>query len=160
MIYSLFFTFFLLSCASKPPEEKLFPFGIYHHQVSLERSGRLYKFTGVNKWDKEQISLVALGPFDSTLLRYTEDLNNHKQELFSNYDFLPISDEKAKFYLSYVKNIYSLDRSSCQYKICRKSLNGFEFIFMLDELNQVEYIKFQQGDFKIDIQVVDFEKIL
>ncbi|MBA2405529.1 MAG: hypothetical protein H0V66_12205 [Bdellovibrionales bacterium] len=149
----------LLSCTSGPPAEKLFPFGVYHHQVALDVKGNKHNFTGVNKWSRDQLTLTALGAFDVTLIKFTDDLVNNKQQVYVDRNFLPLTDEKAKSYLSYLKNFYSLDRSICQGKVCRKNFYGMEFLFDLNNLNQVERIKFTRDDVKVDIEVVGYEKI-
>jgi hypothetical protein len=159
MIRYLIMAIVLVSCAQKPPAERLFPFGVYHHQVSLNVKGSKHNFSGVNKWTKEQLTLIALGAFDVTLIRYSDDIVNNKQEVYVDKNFLPLTDEKAKSYLSYMKNFYSLDRSICSGKVCQKSFFGMDLLFHLNAANQVEHIKFKRGDMKVDIQVVGYEKI-
>lgn len=159
MIKYLVLSLLIFSCAQKPPAEKLFPYGLYHHQVSLNVKGSAHNFTGVNKWTPEQLTLVALGAFDVTLIKYSEDLVTFKQEIYVDPNFLPLTDEKAKAYLAFMKNFYSLDRSICKDKVCRKSFYGMEFFIHLNDAKAVKDIKFERGDVKVNIQVVGYEKI-
>lgn len=158
MIHYLILSLLLFSCTSKPPGEKLFPYGVYHHEVALDVKGQSHNFMGVNKWTHDELTMVALGSFDVTLIKYFENLKSNKQEVYVNKNFLPLSDEKAKTYLGFLKKLYALDRSICDGKKCRESFFGQEFFFDLNDTNQVESIKFERGDVKVNVKVVGFEK--
>jgi hypothetical protein len=138
----------------------LFPYGTYQHQVKLEVQGRTYQFPGLNRWTKEDLSLVALGAFDVTLLKYQETFKNNKKEIYLDKTFIPLNEEKALMYLSIVKDLYSLDHSICQKKLCRKSFYGQEFLMDLSDTGEVSQIRLSRGEMKITIEVMSYEKIL
>lgn len=150
------------SCAHKlfVPKAMLFPYGIYQHQVSLDVDGKNQSFSGVNRWSKTDLTVVALGPFDATLLRYKEDFVKYKKEIYIDRNFIPLSDEQAKLYLSVLRDIYSSDFSNCTKTLCRKTFYGQEFLFDLDAEKKVTNIRFSRGKIKINVAVESYEAIL
>ena len=159
MIRFLVLLFLFCSCATKPPASKLFPFGVYRHQVTVERKGTTQSFSGVNKWTSHDLTLVALGAMDVTLIKYTENLMNGDQQVFIDENFIPMSEKQAKKYFGFVKEIYSLDRSICEKKRCHKKFyRTMDFYFDLNDANEVSEIWFEIRDAKVRIKVVGYEK--
>jgi hypothetical protein len=150
----------LTSCAYQSRVyPKLFPYGTYQHEVTITADKKSMTFPGVNLWTPDDLTVVALGAFDTTLLKYKETFANGKKEIFVDRNFIPLSDEKAKMYLSIIRKLYELDRSICERKTCRKSIYGQEFIFDLNEAEDVSSIRVLRDETKITIKVVGYEKL-
>lgn len=150
----------LTSCAYQSRVyPKLFPYGIYQHEVTVTADKKSMTFPGVNRWTSTDLTVVALGAFDTTLLKYKETFANGKKEIFLDKNFIPISDEKAMMYLSLIRKLYELDRSICERKLCHKSIYGQDFWFDLNDAGEVSTIRMSRDEAKIKIQVVGYEKI-
>lgn len=149
-----------VSCAStRQSDPPLFPFGVYQHRVRLELKENAFEFDGANKWSREELSLVALGPLDVTILKYTENLKSGKKEVFVNPLFLPLDEDKAIFYLSFLRKLYELDRSICQGQNCQARFYGQVVNFELDASQQVKHIRTERSTTKIHIEVLGYEAI-
>lgn len=72
------------SVAALGPRDRLFPFGVYRHDVSLfipktEKNSELkFDFNGVVKLAPETIQMVALSHFGTTVFKLNEDLKTGK----------------------------------------------------------------------------------
>ena len=116
-------------------------------------------FTGINKWTETELSMVAISDFGLTLLKYVEDLKNNEKQVYVNKDILPLNESQVIKYLSFMKNIYELDKSICEEKTCKESFYGQEIRFLLNDQKQVSEIEFGRNDLKVNIQVVKFEPL-
>src|SRR4051794_31303877 len=101
---------FLSSCATAPPRrldpaQLVFPYGPYRHQVKLhipkgeDGQPKDFAFTSVVETSEEKLQLVALTPFNTTLMKivetrasggvkietYEEHLQAHQAELKQFY---------------------------------------------------------------------------
>lgn len=161
MSRSLFLLFLFFSCATRPPFPRLFPFGVYQHQVTVESNGKTQTFFGVNKWSPQELTMVALGALDVTLVKYTENLKSGEKEVFIDKNFIPLTEQEAKEYLGHAKKIYSLDQSICEKKWCHKKIFGLvDLHFDLNDAHEVSEMRFEVRDSKVRIKVVGYEKSL
>ena len=148
------------ACASKPKaQKKIFPFGVYHHQVVLRQKAKQIQFSGIHRWTQDGIAIFAMGPMNMTLLKYEEEFKTNKKKIYLNQYFVPVSEARALMFLGLVKDLYALDHSICKKNTCRSSIYGQEFTIKLNDFEEVSEIVFERGANKANIQVVSYEKI-
>lgn len=151
----------ILSCATAPKEppknQRLFPYGLYKQEVSMMKEGKKIEFPAVTKWSRGLISMVVMGPMDVTLLKYDEDFINYKKTVYVDRNYVPLTDEKALFYFSYMKFLYSLDRSICEGKLCKYDFMGQQYLFDLGDADQVKQIRMKRGDKEMKVEIIRYE---
>jgi hypothetical protein len=155
--------FALASCSNIPVREKpakLFPFGTYHHNISIQLKDKDLSFPGLNLWTPEKFVVVGLGPMDVTIIKYEEDKVNYKKDLYINKEFIPLEESRALQMISLLKEMYELDRSICEGKQCKKSFWGVPILFDLNELDQVSKIHAERQGIKVNVDITSYEKVL
>ncbi len=150
LLLQLLLIVFISACASRKDHRPLFPYGIYHHRVELVMKDKAMSFRGINLWSKDKLSLLALGDFDVTLLKYQEDFKSGHKEIYV-HDLLPLTGDQAKKYLSVVRSVYSLDHSICQERLCRTSFFGQEIQLNLNEKDEVSLITFERQGLQVRV---------
>lgn len=117
--------FFLIfsSCVSGPlvthvPEKStresqmLFPYGDFTHDVRLSMNGgKTFSFQGVVEVTPYRIQLVALSPFQTTLMRVMEDRKTGEVKLDCYVAEVSRYQEKLNDYYLLVRQILLLERS-------------------------------------------------
>lgn len=154
---------FITACSNIPNREKpakLFPYGTYHHNISINLKDKDMSFPGVNLWSPEKFVVVGLGPMDMTIIKYDEDRVNYKKDLFINKELIPLDESRALQMISLLKEMYELDRSICTGKVCTKSFWGVPIIFELNAQDQVSKFHAERKGIKVNVDVTSYEKIL
>jgi hypothetical protein len=122
---------FLLACATDRPapsvshvvpvvkakaEDLIFPYGRYRHLVELEilgeRGPHKYSFEGIVDSQPDQIQLVALSPFHTTLMTVTEDRLTGEIKTQAYMNSLVSKQDKFTEYYSLVRQILILSRKA------------------------------------------------
>jgi hypothetical protein len=161
--YLLLSSFLLAACSVIPTKDipnKLFSYGVYHHNISVTGKDKQLSFTGINQWSKERFVVIGLGPFDMTVIKYEENKETLNQELYINKEIIALDDDKVLKMMSLMKAMYYLDHSICDGKYCATSFWGVPIKLELNDQNQVINIKIERGDIKVNVDVTAFEKIL
>lgn len=154
---------FLTACSSSPPKTppaKLFPYGTYHHNISLLLKDKNMSFPGINLWSEERFVVIGLGPLDITMIKYEEDRINYKKDLYINKELIPMDESRALQLIGLLKEMYTWDRSICKGRECEKSYYGIPIRFELNEQDQVSKIKAERDRIKVNVDILSYEKIL
>jgi hypothetical protein len=154
---------FLVSCSNIPHGDKsakLFPYGTYHHNISINLKGKEMNFPGINLWSAERFVVIGLGPMDITMIKYEEDRVNYKNNLFINKEMIPLDESKALQMISLLKDMYSWDKSICSGNECKKTYFGVPIIFDLNEKGEVSKFHAERQGVKVNVDVTSYEKIL
>jgi hypothetical protein len=162
MIKILLMMLLVTSCSNIPSKshQKLFPYGTYHHNISLVIKEKAMSFLGINLWSEGKFVVIGLGPMDITLIKYVEDRKNYKTDLYINQELMPLEERRALQMIGLLKDMYSWDRSICSGKECKKTYFGVPILFELNDLDQVSKIKVDREGLKVNVDVVSYEKIL
>lgn len=162
MIKALFLTLLLSSCAAftpRPMAAKIFPYGLYHHHVSLNIKGKDMVFNGINKWSPEQFVVVGLGPFDMTLINYVENRESFVRNLYINKAILPLDDELALKVMELMEEMYSWDHSICKERVCKKNFFRTTIKIFLNEAQQASKITVNNEGFSVIVDVTGFSAL-
>ena len=153
---------FLYSCASIPkvPVAKLFPFGIYHHNVVVKTRTNTMTFVGINQWTKERFVVVGLGPMDMTMIKYEENKIAYTKNLYINKELIPLEERHAMQLLSLIKDMYDWDQSICEDLHCSKSVWGIPVKIELNLEKQVSQISVSKDNITVVVDVTAYEKVL
>ena len=72
------------STAQKKGEKpsRIFKYGTYFHDVKVTLNENVLNFKGVNKISKDDVRLIFLSSFGSTLISYHRQISSGKNELY------------------------------------------------------------------------------
>ncbi len=93
------------------PEDRLFPAGNYRHEVEIVTPNQTFTFTGLVRLSPEQIRVVALGPFGTTVFRLTEDLATGKIETEYFLEVVRRQEGRIQEYYGLVRRLLLAPRS-------------------------------------------------
>lgn len=156
---SLLFIFVLFSCATHntpSPKSRLFPYGAYVQKISFTKDSELKKYDSVTNWTRGKLAFEVKNSQGVTQVKYDEDLKAYKKTVFINRPDVPLTDEKALFYFSFLKFLYSLDRSICEGKSCKYEFMGAEYLFELGADDSVKNIRMARGEKNFNIETLSF----
>ncbi len=135
----------------------IFNHGTYYHDVKVTLKESVLNFRGINRFSKDDIHLIFLSSFGSTLLSYHQQLSTGKHKLYFNSKQLQVNKTQVYSIIKYILRIYKISKGICSKYSCHEVYDGMSFSYDLID-GAVTKIKIKKKNMiKINIQVVGFE---
>lgn len=141
------------------PSNRLFPYGVYKHDVGVtfqqEGKDQFHRFFGILELRPETTRMVALSPFGTTVFRLTEDKKTHQISMEFAFEPLRRLEERFRQFYSMVQASSDLPMDWKQ-NIGALEKVGFEVVSYRKDGIPKE-MKLQNSRFSVRIEVMNYE---
>ena len=160
-LFSILAMILFVSCSitQEKAEKKLriFKHGTYYHDVKVTLNENVLNFKGVNKISNDDIYLIFLSSFGSTLISYHYQISSGENELYFDPKQIQVNKKQIHSIIKYILRIYEVDKDICKNDSCYEDYDGMSFSYDLTNkvVTQIKIVK--KNMIEINIQITGFK---